>query len=70
MTYYNALAYTDYGTVVKYHDITDPQKFIDTIRKTLSFTKVFFYRKPRRKDKTGYYCGYIFANQVRVSFTN
>ena len=68
MTYYNALAYTEYGSVVKYHDITNPDAFTKNIRKTLSFTKIFFYRKPNRKAKSGTYAGYIFSTMHNVKF--
>lgn len=67
MTYYNALVYTEYGTVIKYRDITKQDSFVIYCRKYITWTKIFFYKKDNRKSKSGKYCGFIFQNQNSIT---
>lgn len=56
--YYNAIVMTDYDAKITYHNISNPQRFVDAILKTVSVTVIFFYRLPSRSAKKGIYSGY------------
>lgn len=68
MPSFNALVYTDYGTVVPYKNITYPDKFLAYIKKHISYTKAFLYKKQSQKDSKGIYCAYNYPNLIGWQF--
>lgn len=68
MNYYNALVYTNYEAVIPYHNLTKPESLVAYCNKYVTWTKIFFYKKPNRKAKKGSYCGFIFADQTTITF--
>lgn len=68
MVYYNALVYTDYSTVIPYHQVTKLDEFLQYMRSNISYTKIFLYRLPYRKAPRGVYCAYHFPNMQGFAF--
>jgi hypothetical protein len=62
VTYYNAQIYTDYGTVFTYHNVAEHkiELMITYLKKHVSLTKFFLFRKQSNRQKNGVYCAYYF----------
>lgn len=58
MTYYNAIVLTTTGDSIKLHQITQPKNLVRYYQEQGNLSRVFFYRLPTRKSKSGRFCGY------------
>ena len=68
MAYYNAIVYTDYGTTITYHNVTNLDSMLRYLRQNISYTKVFLYKLPYRKAERGVYVAFHFPNMVGFKF--
>jgi len=55
--YYNCIVVLYDNVRIKYHNVTNEERFINHCKNNLPVRSIFFYCKGHYRDESGIYCG-------------